>query len=176
MLIFKCGINNIVLGDSLTEKNKHEKWMNQAVAEALAGVKKGDGGPFGALVIKENQLVALAHNMVLATNDPTSHAEITAIRLASQQLGRFNLSDCAIYCSCEPCPMCLAAIYWARIPEIYYACTTADAAKIGFDDHAIYNFIRDSASNSHLKMEQIFRVDYLAPMNEWEHSSLKISY
>jgi guanine deaminase len=114
-------------------------FMDIAVAEAIDGVGKGEGGPFGAVIIDgKGNVVARAHNMVLQSNDPTAHAEVTCIRKACAKLGRFDLSDCTIYSSCEPCPMCYGAIHWAKLPECKFAATAQDAAKAGFDDKFIY--------------------------------------
>lgn len=116
-------------------------FMQQALEEALAGSQANDGGPFGAVICRQGQIIARGHNEVVKNNDPTAHAEIVAIRKASAAMGRFDLSDCELYTSCEPCPMCLAAIYWARIPRVYFGCDKQDAANIGFDDEKIYDFL-----------------------------------
>jgi tRNA(Arg) A34 adenosine deaminase TadA len=115
--------------------------MGRAGLLAKQGVEKGEGGPFGAVVVHEGKIVGEANNRVLATNDPTAHAEILAIRAAAQRLKRFHLEGCEIYTTCEPCPMCLAAIHWAHIARVHYAMTRHDAAAIGFDDAAIYEII-----------------------------------
>jgi len=112
--------------------------MGRAAGLAKAGVEKGEGGPFGAVVVENGKIVGEAHNRVLATNDPTAHAEILAIRAAATKLGRFHLNGCEIFTTCEPCPMCLAAIHWAHLDRVHYAMTRHDAAAIGFDDAAIY--------------------------------------
>lgn len=123
--------------------------MNIAVQQAKEGVERGEGGPFGAVIVKREtgEVIARAHNMVLQTNDPTAHAEITCIRKASAKLGRFDLSDCTIYSSCEPCPMCYGAIHWAKIPVCKYASTAEDASQAGFDDSFIYRAIRGELNN-----------------------------
>ncbi|MEM8883228.1 MAG: nucleoside deaminase [Planctomycetota bacterium] len=108
--------------------------MQEAVAEARAGVRNGDGGPFGAVIVKDGAILARAHNEVLKTNDPTAHAEVLAIRRAATQLGTPHLTGCELYTTCEPCPMCLAAIHWARLDRVIYAETRDSAARIGFDD------------------------------------------
>ena len=117
---------------------KEKAFMRTAEKEAFRGMRKGDGGPFGAVIVKNGKVIAKAHNMVIGTNDPTAHAEITAIRKATKKLKCFNLSDCEIYSSCEPCPMCLSAIHWANIGVVHYNSTRKDAAAIGFDDEHIY--------------------------------------
>lgn len=117
-------------------------WMTAAREEAAFGMKKNDGGPFGALIVKDGSVISRAHNEVLATNDPTAHAEILAIRRASAVLGTFDLSGCVLYTSCYPCPMCLGAILWARIGTVYYGATMEDAATGGFDDARFYGAIK----------------------------------
>jgi guanine deaminase len=116
--------------------------MDLAVAEALAAVRLNHGGPFGAVIVRNGRVVAGAHNEVVKTNDPTAQAEVTAIRRASAKLKTFDLSTCELYSTCEPCPMCLAAILWARIPRVYYGCTRRDAEKIGFCDNLFYRQMR----------------------------------
>jgi guanine deaminase len=113
-------------------------FMRAAVAEARRGVAKGEGGPFGAVVVKGGVIIARGCNRVVASNDPTAHAEIVALRRAAKKLGRFHLADCEIFTTCEPCPMCLAALQWARIRRYQYGCTRHDAARMGFADNAIY--------------------------------------
>lgn len=117
--------------------------MDKAFIEALEGMKRGDGGPFGAVIVRNNEIIASAHNQVLKTNDPTAHAEINAIREASETLQTHDLSDCILYTSCYPCPMCMGAIFWARIPTVYYASSMDDAAEGGFDDRIFYTMIRN---------------------------------
>lgn len=152
------------------------KWMETAVKEALKGVRKNEGGPFGAVVVKDGVILAKTHNRVLKTNDPTAHAEILAIRKASKKLGRFELSDCEIYSTCEPCPMCLASILWARMRKLYYGCTREDAEKIGFDDRLIYGIINIRDDKSLLEKIQIDRNECLVPFREWENNPDKIPY
>lgn len=120
--------------------------MEKACEEALRGMEANDGGPFGAVIVRGDEIIAIAHNEVLKSNDPTAHAEINAIRMASAKLGRFDLSDCELYTTCYPCPMCLGAVFWARIPVLYYAATKEDAAKGGFDDARFHTFLKDPAS------------------------------
>lgn len=118
-------------------------WMNIAYNEALEGMNRNDGGPFGAVIVHNGEAIASAHNEVLKTNDPTAHAEVNAIRAASAVLGRFDLSDCTLYTSCYPCPMCMGAILWARIPTVYYGATDTDAAEGGFDDERFHALLRN---------------------------------
>ena len=116
----------------------NSEFMQQAIALAVGNVTSGRGGPFGAVIVKDGKVIATGANQVTATNDPTAHAEVTAIRNACVALAAFSLEGCDVYTSCEPCPMCLAAIYWARCRAIYYGCTAADAAKAGFDDGDVF--------------------------------------
>lgn len=118
--------------------DRHNHFMQLAIEEARLGVKAGHGGPFGCVVVKGDEIVGKGHNRVLCTNDPTAHAEVVAIRNACSSLGYFQLTGCEVYCSCEPCPMCFGALYWARPDVIFYANTKHDAAAIGFDDAFIY--------------------------------------
>lgn len=119
------------------------RWMQLAHDEALKGMDDNEGGPFGAAVVRGEELVCVTHNQVLATNDPTAHAEINAIRKASQILQSYDLSDCVLYTTCYPCPMCLGAILWARIPTVYYGAAETDAARGGFDDQRFHSFVQD---------------------------------
>jgi len=142
--------------------------MSAAAKEAFAGMRKNEGGPFGAVIVRRGKIVARAHNEVLKTNDPTTHAEINAIRKASAKLKRFDLSDCEIYSSCEPCPMCLAAIHWARMKKLYYGCTAADAAALGFDDKLIYDAIRGKSKKKLAEAKQIGRPECLRAFRQWK--------
>lgn len=160
----------------MLNKKLINKFMNAAIKEALYGLKKNHGGPFGAVIVQNGKIIAKAHNKVLLTNDPTTHAEIVAIRKASKKLGRFDLSDCEIYSSCEPCPMCFAAIHWAKIKTLYYGCTKEDAAKIGFDDQFIYDTIRGIAEEQKLATVQIHRKECLEPFMIWEEKEEKKIY
>lgn len=125
--------------------------MDEALIEALRGMENNEGGPFGAVVVREGEIIASAHNEVLKTNDPTAHAEITAIRRASEVLGTFDLSECILYTSCYPCPMCMGAIFWARIPIVYYASSMEDATEGGFDDRIFYEMIRNPEDSLDLR-------------------------
>ena len=126
------------------------RWMKIAHNEAVSGMMNDDGGPFGAVIIRHNEIIASAHNEVLKTNDPTAHAEINAIRKASAILKTHDLSDCVLYTSCYPCPMCMGAIFWARIPSVYYASSMDDAAEGGFDDRIFYTMIRNPEASLRL--------------------------
>jgi guanine deaminase len=127
------------------------KWMKIAFDEATTGMLSNEGGPFGALIIKDNKIIASAHNQVLLNKDPTAHAEINAIRLASKALNTYDLSGCVLYTTCMPCPMCLGAIMWARIQNVYYGATQEDAAKGGFDDLNFYENLKDESKGLNLK-------------------------
>ena len=150
-------------------------FMKTAIDEALLGVDAAHGGPFGAAVVHNGLVIALGHNNVVATNDPTAHAEILAIREACRKLGRFDLSDCELYTTCEPCPMCYAAAWWARIPVIYYGCSRDDAAAIGFDDAAIYDDL-EGRSERQVRMAQIEREGCLVPMQRWAEKPDRVPY
>jgi guanine deaminase len=127
------------------------KWMKIAYNEATKGMLANDGGPFGAVIVKNDEIISQAHNEVLKSNDPTAHAEMNAIRKASQTLGTFDLSGCVLYTSCMPCPMCLGAIFWARIFTVYYGATEDDAARGGFDDKLFYEMLSGKKSDLNLK-------------------------
>lgn len=150
--------------------------MNQAVQIAFESAQSKNGGPFGAIVVKDGKIVGVGKNSVTSTNDPTAHAEVMAIRNACQNLNTFQLEDCEIYTSCEPCPMCLGAIYWARIKKIYYAATQHDAAKIGFDDQYIYIELAKNKSERSIPMKQLQPEGYLKPFEYWHTTSEKIPY
>lgn len=151
-------------------------FMERAIQLSLENVRSGRGGPFGCVIAKDGDLIAEGVNEVTASNDPTAHAEILAIRRASQKLGCFELAGCELYSSCEPCPMCLSAIYWARIERIYFANLTADAARIGFDDSAIYAELKRPAAQRRIQMIQMMREEALAAFREWETQPGKIPY
>lgn len=150
--------------------------MLRAIALAVENVQKGRGGPFGAVVVKEGVVVAEGTNLVTSTNDPTAHAEVIAIRAACEALGTFQLEGCDIYTSCEPCPMCLGAIYWARPARVFYGATHKDAAVAGFDDSFIYQQTRLPAAGRAIPMHQMLHEDALASFEEWARSSLKVPY
>ena len=153
------------------------EFMQAAIEEAFQGMKADEGGPFGAVVVRNDKIIARAHNEVIRTGDPTAHAEIQAIRKASKILGRFDLSDCEIYSTCEPCPMCLGAVYWARIPRLYYGCSRADAALVGFSDKLIYDaIIEQDPTMSGLAAVQFARDVCLPLMEFWETKSDKVAY
>jgi len=151
--------------------------MQMAVAEGLKNIQSGEGGPFGAVIVRNGELIARARNKVLLTNDPTMHAEMIAIRLACETLGRFDLSDCEIYSTCLPCPMCIGAIFWAKIPKLYYGALDSDADAIGFGDKFIYDAIRTNFQNQEtLVLEALDREGCLELMRAWENKQDKKMY
>ena len=153
-----------------------EKFMREAIRLSVETMRSGKGGPFGAVVVKNGKIISQGFNKVLSSNDPTAHAEIVAIREACKSLNTYELTGCEIYTSCEPCPMCLGAIYWARFDKIYFANTRTDAAKIGFDDDFIYKEINLSLAKRKLPLEQICRKEALKAFEEWENKPDKINY
>ncbi len=157
-------------------KNDAAKFMRKAIRLSIANVEKVRGGPFGAVVVKNGKVIARGSNSVTATNDPTAHAEIVAIRKACKILKTYQLTGCEIYTSCEPCPMCLAAIYWARPDKIYYANSKEDAAAINFDDKLIYEEIAKPVSERRIFTQQILRDEAQAAFKKWSESPNKIEY
>jgi len=164
------------LKDQINMDNQHQEYMQMAIELSVQNVSESIGGPFGAVVVKDGRLIAKSANQVTSTNDPTAHAEVSAIRLACTELNTFDLSGCVIYTSCEPCPMCLGAIYWARIDTIYYANTKADAERIGFSDKFIYEELDKPMENRSLPIIQLMRDEALAAFKLWETSPLRIDY
>lgn len=150
--------------------------MQRAIELAREGMDAGAGGPFGSVVVKDGEIIAEGYNGVTSNNDPTAHAEVMAIRAACQKLGTFQLDDCEIYTSCEPCPMCLGAIYWARPKAVYYACTREDAAAIDFDDQLIYDEIDAGIDNRQIPFKQIQRAEALTVFKAWQDKTDKIEY
>ena len=153
-----------------------EKFMREAIKLAEAGMRGGRGGPFGCVVVRKGEVIGRGHNRVTSTNDPTAHAEITAIRDACASLEKFQLDDCELYTSCEPCPMCLSAIYWARIPQVFYGNTRADAAAIGFDDDFIYQQVPLAPEKRAIAMKPLLRDETMAAFREWSAKSDKVRY
>jgi tRNA(Arg) A34 adenosine deaminase TadA len=150
--------------------------MARAIELSIENVRTGRGGPFGAVVVKNGKIVAEAANNVTGTNDPTAHAEILAIREACKKLGAFELTGCEIYTSCEPCPMCLGAIYWARPDRVYYGNTAADAAQVGFDDSFIYEEIPLPFERRKIPMVQMMHDESIEGFRIWEQSVKKVPY
>jgi guanine deaminase len=153
-----------------------EAFMREAIAMADAGVRANRGGPFGCVIVRNGQIVARGSNCVTSTNDPTAHAEVTAIRNACSKLGRFELADCELYTSCEPCPMCLAAIYWARIPTVFYGNTRTDAAAIGFSDDSIYQQVALPLEQRSVAMKPLLREAAQQTFQAWMKKPDKITY
>jgi guanine deaminase len=151
-------------------------FMARAIQLSIENVRTGCGGPFGAVVVKGDIVIGEGTNQVTLTNDPTSHAEVLAIREACKKLGVFDLPGCELYTSCEPCPMCLGAIYWARLSLVYFANAAVDASKIGFDDSLIYRELAQPHSQRKIPMIQIMRNEALVAFREWEDKPDKITY
>lgn len=154
----------------------HEYFMNKAVELSLENMRAGKGGPFGAIIVKDGKIIGTGANHVTSENDPTAHAEVVAIRDACKNLGNFQLDDCIIYTSCEPCPMCLGAIYRARPKAIYYANTRQDAAAIGFDDNFIYQELEKKLNERSLPIYELGRKDAIKVFDEWKQKADKIEY
>ena len=152
------------------------EFMRRAIALALDNVHTGRGGPFAALVVKDGAVVSEGANCVTTTNDPTAHAEVVAIREACRKLGNFQLSGCDLYTTCEPCPMCLGAIYWARPDRVVYACVAADAAAAGFDDAFIYDELKVPLVARRIPMQQLLREESLAIFSLWMNQEMKTPY
>jgi guanine deaminase len=153
-----------------------EQHMRRAIALSVEMMRSNRGGPFGAVVVKDGSIVAEGFNQVTSTNDPTAHAEVVAIRRACQALGTFDLSGCEIYTSCEPCPMCLASIYWARLSRVYYANDRADAAKAGFRDDFLYNEIVLPLDQRAIPIQPLLRPEGWEAFQEWIDKPDKIEY
>ncbi len=153
-----------------------EKFMREAIRLARVKMRAGQGGPFGAVVVRRGKIIARGWNRVTSANDPTAHAEVMAIRAACRKLKTFQLADCELYTSCEPCPMCLAAIYWARLKKVYYASSRRDVAKIGFDDELIYREVARPVSKRLISMEQLLRADAGKVFAEWKDKPDKLVY
>lgn len=154
----------------------HEHFINRAIELAAKGMDSNSGGPFGAVVVKNGEIIAEGHNKVTSTQDPTAHAEVVAIREACKALGTFQLDDCIIYTSCEPCPMCLGAIYWARPKAVYYACTREDAADIGFDDQLIYDELDKKIDQRQIEFIAIGRKNALKVFEGWQAKTDRTEY
>jgi guanine deaminase len=156
--------------------NQLENWIWQAIRLAIENAVEGRGGPFGAVIVRDRQLLATGRNLVVENNDPTAHAEVMAIREACTALGFFELRGCDLYTSCEPCPMCLGAIYWARPDHVYYAASREDAAAAGFDDSFIYDQISVPNEARTIPMIRVALPEYLEPFEKWKASPLRQPY
>lgn len=150
--------------------------MGRAIAVAEQGMNSNTGGPFGAVVVKDDQIIAEGCNSVTSTNDPTAHAEVVAIREACRKLKTFQLEECIIYTSCEPCPMCLGAIYWARPQKVFYGCTKEDAAAIDFDDQFIYDELDKGIDNRQINFIGLMREEAVTVFKQWEEKMDKTAY
>lgn len=151
-------------------------FMDEAIRLSFETMRNNTGGPFGAVVVKEGKIIARGFNRVISTNDPTAHAEVVAIREACKTLNNFQLVGCEIYTSCEPCPMCMAAIYWARPDKVYYANSKTDAASIGFDDNFIYEELELPYEKRKIPMLRIMEKEALAAFKEWSNKTDKVEY
>lgn len=154
----------------------NEDFMSDAIQTAIKGMNNNEGGPFGCIIVKNGNIIGRGNNSVTSTNDPTAHAEMNAIREACNYLNNFQLEDCIIYTSCEPCPMCLGAIYWARPKKVYYGSNQEDAAAIGFDDEFIYKEIPLPYENRSIQFEQCGREIALEAFQKWKEKEDKIEY
>ena len=153
-----------------------ENFMREAIRLSLVNVRQKGGGPFGAVIVRAGEIIARGWNQVTGTNDPTAHAEVVAIRKACKKLKTFKLEGCEIYTSCEPCPMCLSAIYWAHLDRVYYANTQADAARIDFDDQFIYRELSRPILRRKLPLQPLLRAEALKVFAEWKTKADKIAY
>lgn len=154
----------------------NSEFMQQAIELATENVISGRGGPFGAVVVKDGKVIATGVNLVTASNDPTAHAEVIAIRNACQSLETFQLEGCDVYTSCEPCPMCLAAIYWARCRAIYYGNTATDAAKVGFDDSFLYDEVKKPLSKRAIPIVRMLADEAWVSFAAWRDATAKVVY
>ena len=155
---------------------REEKFMSEAIALSQKGIDNKDGGPFGCVIVKDDKIIGRGNNKVTSTNDPTAHAEVVAIRDACNNLGTFQLDGCEVYTSCEPCPMCLGAIYWARPSVIYYANNREDAAAIGFDDSMIYDEMKAAIEERKIPIRSVSREHALKVFEEWKSKEDKMDY
>ena len=151
-------------------------YMRAAIRLSHQMMRRGKGGPFGAVIVRKGKIIGRGCNQVTSSNDPTAHAEIVCIRDACRRLNTFQLDECELYTSCEPCPMCLSAIYWARLRKVYYANTRKDAARIAFDDDFIYREVALPIRKRQIRMEQLLRKEALLVFHEWKNKTDKILY
>ena len=158
----------------MTEQDK--EFMRRAIELAQQGIDANDGGPFGAVVVRDGKIIGEGCNQVTSTNDPTAHAEVVAIRAACRNLNSFQLEDCVIYTSCEPCPMCLGAIYWARPLKMYFACNREDAANVGFDDRLIYEEIERPIEDRRIESINFLREEGIRVFENWANKLDKTEY
>lgn len=156
--------------------DKDREFMDRAIELARRGIEQNAGGPFGCVVVRDGKIIGEGNNSVTSTNDPTAHAEVVAIRAACSALNSFQLDGCTIYTSCEPCPMCLGAIYWARPARVFYACTRDDAAEIGFDDDHIYKELEKPNAARELALRPLMREEALEVFGQWAAKPDKVEY
>ena len=156
--------------------NHEEAFMKEAIRLSFETMRNNTGGPFGAVVVKDGKIIARGFNRVISTNDPTAHAEVVAIREACKALNDFQLTGCDIYTSCEPCPMCMAAIYWARPSRVFYANSKSDAADIGFDDNFIYEQLSLSYDKREIPLIRMMPDEAIEAFNEWARKEDKVKY
>lgn len=160
----------------MNDQSNHTLFMREAIRLSKVAIDNGEGGPFGCVIVKNDTIVGKGYNNVTSTNDPTAHAEITAIRDACKNLKTFQLNDCVMYTSCEPCPMCFGAIYWARLMRVFFANTKKDAARIGFDDAFIYEEITVTMEERSIPMHNISREEALVVFDQWYEKPEKVLY
>lgn len=153
-----------------------KKFMQEAIRLSIENIRSGNGGPFGCVIVKDGEIIARGTNSVTSANDPTAHAEVVAIRNACNVLNSFQLTGCEIYSSCEPCPMCLGALYWSRPDKIYFAGGRSDAAAAGFDDDFLYRELPKPVHERTIPTEQLLRNEALAAFQEWIHKDDKVKY
>ena len=158
----------------MTDRDSY--FMQRAIDLAEKGIDSNAGGPFGAVIVKDNKIISEGYNKVTSTNDPTAHAEIIAIKAACKKLNSFQLDDCTIYTSCEPCPMCLGAIYWARPKKVFYACNREDAAMIDFDDQFVYDELKKQIDERRIEFKNIMKKEALKVFKKWKEKPNKIEY
>lgn len=149
------------------QTDTHTRFMREAIRLSKRSLTKRQGGPFGAVIVKDGRIIARACNQVIQSTDPTAHAEVVAIRAACRKLQQVHLGGCVIYCSCEPCPMCLSAIYWARLAQVYYAATRQDAGRIGFQDKSLYDELRRPTARRSIPFRALLRSDAREVMQQW---------
>ncbi len=166
----------VFLNSPLTPRNPNPEFLRRAIWLATENVRSGKGGPFGAVIVRDGIIAGEGANSVTSSIDPTAHAEVNAIRAACRTLGAFSLAGCVLYTSCEPCPMCLAACYWARLDAIYFGCSAADAARAGFDDAFLYAEFQIDRSSRALPQQQMLAGEAQASFDAWIASPLKIPY
>ncbi len=160
----------------ISSMTREHKFIQEAIELSRKGMMNNDGGPFGCIIVRGEEIVGRGNNRVTSTNDPTAHAEVVAIRDACKNLGTFQLDDCEIYTSCEPCPMCMGAIYWARPKKVYYANTRVDAANIGFDDSLIYDELVLPIDKRKIAIECIGRDEAIKVFEDWNNKTDKVEY